>query len=253
MFNSSHEDYLSRTNLQRGLLLALVIACGYFIPNNYIVFPLHQVVLTRVDGWVALQPAWIWFYISYYLLLVWAYFYTTATLAQRIYFGAMSLAAGVGFVVFFFFPTMISRDLYPWTGAITLSSKMLEHIRGADYPVNCLPSMHICMSFIAASCISLVAARTGRILVWLWFFGIAYSTMATKQHYFVDVVAGFCLGITSVALFLRHFGVLPDVLAWLASADHGRFQLRVNGARRAWVPRAPSRFREALAKLRRRG
>lgn len=204
------ERHLSLSNLGRGLVLAAIVAFGYFIPNLFVIFPTHSVVLTRFDHWVTLQPAWIWIYISYYPLLISAYFITTGLPAQRVYFGAMALAATVGFAVFLFFPTTIPRELYPWTGAMDASAAMLAAIRGADVPVNCLPSMHVCMSFIAATCITLASGRVGRLLVWTWFMVICYSTMATKQHYFVDLVAGFALGLTCAAIFLRRYGLLPQ-------------------------------------------
>ncbi len=203
------EGFFAISNLGRGLLLAAIIALGYFIPNNFILFPTHSVVQLPIDHWITLQPAWIWFYISYYPLLIAAYFATTGLRVQRVYFGAMSLSAIVGFIVFLFFPTMILRELYPWHGDVSWSSMMLAHIRGADVPVNCLPSMHVCMSFIAVSVISFVVRRVGRILIWMWFLAICYSTMATKQHYFVDFIAGFALGLTSVAIFLRRYDLLP--------------------------------------------
>jgi membrane-associated phospholipid phosphatase len=243
------ESYLSKSNLSRGLLLAVIVALGYFIPDNFIVFPTHSVVLTRLDQWVELQPAWVWFYISYYPLLIAGYFMTTGHASQRVYFGAMSLASLVGFIVFFFFPTMVSRDLYPWTGANDVSAQMLTYIRGADVPVNCLPSMHVCMSFIAAACISMVSGRVGRVLLWAWFLAICYSTMATKQHYFVDLVAGFALGLTTVALFMKRYDVLPH---WsdFVSQPGGPFQFSTLPRPSARRPRM-ARFHRAFSKLRR--
>jgi membrane-associated phospholipid phosphatase len=217
------EGFFAISNLSRGLVLAAIMVLGYFIPNLFVVFPTHSVVLTRFDHWVELQPAWIWFYISYYPLLILAYFITTGLPAQRVYFGAIALSAVVGFFVFLFFPTVISRDLYPWHGANDWSTQMLAHIRAADVPVNCLPSMHVCMSFIAVSCISLVCGRVGRLLLWAWFLAICYSTMATKQHYFVDLVAGFALGLTCTAIFLRRHHLLPH---WSELLSHsGPFKM----------------------------
>ena len=63
-------DYFSYWNVTRGIFLAVVIVLGYFIPNLFILFPLHAVILTRVDHWVHVSPSWIWIYISYYPLLI---------------------------------------------------------------------------------------------------------------------------------------------------------------------------------------
>jgi hypothetical protein len=40
---------------------------------------------------------------------------------------------------------------------------------------------------------------------WLWCLGILYSTVATLQHVFLDVVAGAALGAVVAVLFLRSF------------------------------------------------
>ncbi len=211
----------SKSNLIRGAILALIIVIGYVAPNQFVVFPPHCVVLTRLDGWVRLAPVWVWFYISYYPLLIGAYFYTTGTSAQKVYFGAMTLSAAVSFFVFVFFPTSIPRELYPWLGGADFSSRMLAIIRGADNSVNCLPSMHVCMSFIAASAFTLVCGRWGRFIAWTLFLAICYSTMATKQHYFVDLVAGFSLGLTSVAIYLKKYDLIPGFVHDLSEGSSG--------------------------------
>jgi membrane-associated phospholipid phosphatase len=204
------ESLSSKSNWIRAISVAGLVACGYFFPNHVVLFPTHPVALTVVDQWIPLSPVWIWFYISYYAILMAAYFVNTGSSVQRFYVDAILVAAATGFLIFIFFPTSISRDLYPWLGPSDYSSGMLAKIRGADNSVNCLPSMHICMGFIAAYALALAYGRVGRVLVWLWFLAICYSTMATKQHYFVDVVSGFALGVTCVGIFLKRYGLLPD-------------------------------------------
>jgi membrane-associated phospholipid phosphatase len=44
-----------------------------------------------------------------------------------------------------------------------------------------------------------------RSLSWLWCLGILYSTLATKQHVAVDMVAGIALGAVWAGLYLRFF------------------------------------------------
>lgn len=188
--------------------MALVLI-GYIVPNQFVLFQTHPVVLTRFDHWVALAPIWIWFYIAYYPLLIGAYFYTTGTAAQKAYVGAMTLATGVSCLVFVLFPTSIPRELYPLAPGTDLSTLMLAIIRGADESINCLPSMHVCMSFLAASAFTLVCGRWGRFIVWTLFLAICYSTMATKQHYFVDLVAGLALGLTCMAILMKRYELLP--------------------------------------------
>ena len=121
-------------------------------------------------------------------------------------------------------------------------------------PVNCLPSMHVCMSFVAAACLSLVYGRVGRALVWAWFVAICYSTMATKQHYFVDLIAGFALGVTSVAIYMKRYNLLPDFSDLLSSGGSGTpFGMSTDrGSSRPMPARARMRLRAVVSKLRKR-
>jgi membrane-associated phospholipid phosphatase len=104
----------------------------------------------------------------------------------------MALSAFVSGIIFIFFPTHIGRDSYPIDFHHSLTIFALDRIRYFDRAVNCLPSMHVCMSCLA----SVSYSSQGRRAVWasgLWTVLIIYSTMATKQHYFLDVVTGLTL------------------------------------------------------------
>jgi membrane-associated phospholipid phosphatase len=206
------ESIYSVSNFARGAALAALILVAYELPNKFVFFPTHSVVMTRFDVWVALAPIWVWFYVAYYPLLIAAHFYTTGTPVQAVYFRAMTLATVVSFFVFVLFPTTIPRELYPWIGEVDFSSQLLALIRGSDNSINCAPSMHVCMSFIAASAFTLACGRWGRFIVWTLFLAICYSTMATKQHYFVDLVGGFSLGLMSVTISFKKAGLLPNLV-----------------------------------------
>ncbi len=196
------------TNLVRGAFLLLVVAACYFIPDHVVLFRTHAVPLTFIDRWVELDPKWIWFYVSYYPLLIVAFFLTTGHAAQKVYYESMILSALVGLFVFWLFPTEVPRDIYAWHGTFDRSADLLEYIRRADRNVNCAPSMHVGMSFLAAAAISLVTKWRGRTVVWALFLAICFSTMAVKQHYFVDLVAGLGLGLVTFAIMLRRHGLL---------------------------------------------
>jgi len=74
-------------------------------------------------------------------------------------------------------------------------------VQGSDPPWNCLPSTHCAVAMLAALAILESDRRLG---VWAvaTAVGIGVSTMYTKQHYLVDVLAGFTLaGLTWWALW----------------------------------------------------
>jgi membrane-associated phospholipid phosphatase len=71
-----------------------------------------------------------------------------------------------------------------------------------DPPYNCLPSLHVAHSFVSAlACLRVhwvvgIVATVGASLVGL-------STLFTKQHYVLDVLAGVLLAVVAYAIFLR--------------------------------------------------
>ena len=74
-----------------------------------------------------------------------------------------------------------------------------DMLKGADAAANACPSMHVAVAIFSAFWLNHLLRDIGappilRALNWLWFIAIAYSTMAIKQHVFIDVVAGLALG-----------------------------------------------------------
>jgi len=179
-----------------GSVVLLLTAGSYGLTNH---LPLSPTVLElgKIDRLLPVLPWTAWIYASYPLLFVAVFFkercpdtlsrYMLATLA-------VNFASNLIFVTF---PTAIDRSAFVFPGANAgASAALLAWIQSWDQPVNCLPSLHVCTSFLSA----LVLWRRDR--TWfppalLWALAIAISTMTTKQHLFIDVVTGVglaCLG-----------------------------------------------------------
>jgi membrane-associated phospholipid phosphatase len=180
-----------------GLILLAWVAVSYILPNRFSFYSPYEVPLTKVDRWIPFDPSWTWIYLSYYAFIIFAYFFAKTVVDRRRYIEAMALSAFVSCFIFIFFPTHIGRDPYPLDVHHSLTFWALDRIRFFDKAVNCLPSMHVCMSSIAA----IAYGSQGLKAAWssgLWTVLIIYSTMATKQHYFLDVVMGLVLAAGSV-------------------------------------------------------
>jgi len=81
-------------------------------------------------------------------------------------------------------------------------------LQGVDAAGNACPSMHVAVAIFTAMRVEHVLreSRTPvpwRVLNWLWFAAIAYSTLAVKQHVVLDVVAGALLGMAFAFPSLR--------------------------------------------------
>jgi membrane-associated phospholipid phosphatase len=83
---------------------------------------------------------------------------------------------------------------------------------GADPPYNCFPSLHVAHSFVSAlTCHRLHRGVGAATLAAAALVGL--STLYTKQHYLLDVVAGVALAFAAHALFLRRYprGRVPEL------------------------------------------
>jgi membrane-associated phospholipid phosphatase len=83
----------------------------------------------------------------------------------------------------------------------------LRALYSADPPHNCFPSLHVAHSFVSALACSRVHRRLG-IVAMISATLVAFSTLFTKQHYVLDVVAGVFLAFVAYGIFLRPFS--PD-------------------------------------------
>lgn len=113
----------------------------------------------------------------------------------------------------------------------------LRALYSSDPPINCFPSLHVAHSFVSAFACYRVHRRLGAIAgICASFVGL--STLLTKQHYVVDVVAGIALAALAYGVFLRK-PVSPGLvefdrraapsLAWCVAAT------AVIGVAAAWI------------------
>jgi len=80
----------------------------------------------------------------------------------------------------------------------------LRFLYEADPPYNCFPSLHVAHSFVSALTCYAVHRRVGMIATGAAAL-VALSTLFTKQHYVVDVLAGVCLALVAWGVFLRGY------------------------------------------------
>jgi membrane-associated phospholipid phosphatase len=78
----------------------------------------------------------------------------------------------------------------------------LQCLYSADPPYNCFPSLHVAHSVLSALVCYRVHRRVGVLAIGCASL-IALSTLFTKQHYVLDVVAGAFMGCVAHAIFFR--------------------------------------------------
>lgn len=176
------------------ILLIVWQLLTYMLPNKIILFEPRPVPLSMVDDMIPLTSWWIWFYVSYYVFIFGTFLFVKFEKTKKILYLTYTSSALFSCFYFFLLPTSIDRELYPIGEINGLSDWALNFIRSTDTSVNCLPSMHIALSLSATLCISSENRLKG-LLAFVWFCLISYSTMATKQHYFYDFIAGVVLAV----------------------------------------------------------
>jgi membrane-associated phospholipid phosphatase len=186
---------LWRLKLALTVLVPPVFLLFYLTIQRLDWFPSRTLALTWIDEAAGFSPHWIWVYVSQYVIIpVPPLMAVTRQQLWRLIAGVTWVSLP-SFAVFLFFPVLAPRPPAPSPGE---SNFMYDWITAVDTPGNAFPSLHVGLSSLVAFYAHRIigrefgSARPALLTIfWLWTAAIAWSTMATKQHYFADVVGGF--------------------------------------------------------------
>ncbi len=161
---------------------------------------LHQPALALDRAWPVL-PLWTLVYGSLYFAVFLPMVVVRHEEHLRRTLWALVMVWVVGSIGWLFYPTVLPR---PASAAIGegFGAWTLRIAYGMDAPYNCFPSLHVAQPFLAAFTGGLVSRRLGRFAIG-WASLVALSTLFTKQHYVVDVIAGIILAGAAYLVCLR--------------------------------------------------
>jgi membrane-associated phospholipid phosphatase len=199
------------------LLVLLLLFLAYFLLNS-LREPIHSLE-TTVDDRIPLLPAFVFPYLSLYVLLIvslWR-FLKAETRIFTIAALAISLDLVISYLVFLFYQTQVER---PVILGSDVSSSILRTVYSHDKPFNAFPSLHTSLSALLALLWGRVGSRTQPAIT-LWAVLIIASTLFTKQHYIADVFGGVAVALISYFVAAR-FGTFA------AGRVAGRFPFRRN-------------------------
>jgi len=183
------------------VVLILLVPLYLFIPQ-FAARRTPNVPALSLDYRIPLQPAWVLVYGSLYLFLILlpVFVVRQEEHIRRTVFAYLTVWIAA-YVCFFFYPTGAPRpdDTVIGEGFLVWG---LRFLYSSDPPYNCFPSLHVAHSFVSALSSYRVHRGLG-IGASICAFVVGLSTLFTRQHYILDVVAGIFLAYVAYAIFLR--------------------------------------------------
>ncbi len=161
----------------------------------------QHVPAIAIDGAIPLVPAWSLIYGALYAFLIALPVFVVREEEHLLRTVRAYLSVWiVAYICFLAYPTVAPRpEEVTETGFGAWGLRLLY---GMDPPHNCFPSLHVAHSFVSAlTCFRVhrgvgIAAIISASLVGL-------STLFTKQHYVLDVIAGVLMAVVAYAIFVR--------------------------------------------------
>lgn len=155
---------------------------------------------TPIDDTIPIMTIFVFFYLSYFIFLAFTLVYFVKNAGSKITnqtLLSIIISCLVAYTFFLFFQNKVERPGLP----------VIEDVFDQTYlwlnanvpPYNGFPSLHVAISTICL--MAYVQIKSG-LKNWmaLWVVLIVLSTLYTKQHYFLDVLAGLILGPASFYL-----------------------------------------------------
>lgn len=177
-------------------LVPLYIAIAHLVTRR----PLHAPELS-LDRAFPVVPAWALVYGALYLFLIVLPVFVVRQdeLLRHTVFAYLSVWIAA-YAVFLAYPTVAPRPTEVMGDGFAVWG--LRFLYEADPPLNCFPSLHVAHSFVSALACLRVHRGVGALALGCASV-VGLSTLFTKQHYVLDVLAGMLLAAVAYAIFLR--------------------------------------------------
>jgi len=169
----------------------------YFTLQRIVFFVPHQFDLSRIDLAIPFDARWTIVYQSLYLFLPLPWLASSNDQLRR-YARGFFITTLISFAFFLFFPVEGPRP------DIMTSDPLYRLLLVYDRNLNAFPSLHAALAvYTFLFALRILPARFVSIGA-VWIALVLYATMATKQHYAIDVVAGVVVAIAADFLAWRY-------------------------------------------------
>lgn len=161
----------------------------------------QHVPAVGIDGTIPLVPVWSLIYgaLYFFLIALPVFVVREEEHLRRTVLAFLSVWI-TAYICFLAWPTVAPRpDEVAGAGFGAWGLRLLYDL---DPPYNCFPSLHVAHSFVSALTSSRVHRGVGIAAIGSASL-VALSTLFTKQHYVLDVVAGALMALAAYAIFVR--------------------------------------------------
>ena len=174
------------------LLLSITLPLYFFILyfglERVVFFVPHQFELSRVDEAIRFDPRWTFVYQSLYVLLPMPWLASSRDQLRR-YAHGFFIITTISFVFFFAFQVEGPRP------DEMASDPFYQLLMRYDRNLNAFPSLHAALAVYTLLFLRRFVTRVEFVALAIWVVLMLYATVATKQHYAVDVVAGIVVAL----------------------------------------------------------
>ena len=205
--------------LKQKVLILILLAAWGGLPYQLIQKIDFSKVITvppiRIDYLIPVNFDSVWVYHSWIFLPIAVGFIIDRWELLKRFAWSMFAVNAVSFIIFLCVPTAVPRPtdladaplLYLWTIQM-------------DEPTNACPSLHASVTVLSTIFAVILLGRFRWAWGWrgltvVWAVGILWSTLATRQHVFIDIAAGGLLGILVACIALKP----RNEDAWLRSGS----------------------------------
>ena len=174
---------------------------GYAFLSRHTFFPVHSLPVMWLDAAVKFQPVWGWIYLTEFGVTGTVPWLIVSTPELRRYVIGLLFLSLTSFLIFLVFPVASPRPpVLPVEGPVAMIVRL-------DGTYNAFPSLHAgFLVYTLALGLRLFGRRLHPLVVagiGIWTALILYATLATKQHYVLDLLAGGMIGFVAHGLAWR--------------------------------------------------
>jgi len=174
----------------------------YMLPNHISFFSANYLKLFNFEQKIPLITWTIWVYMSDYIYIILAFsILKNRTNINRMFYSFIVFCF-LSSIVFYLYPTTYPRPLLVYEN--NLNGFLFSFLHSIDTPSNCMPSLHVGMSYLLSFAF-LYEQKRMFLFFFIWATLISISTLTTKQHYFLDIIGGIVFSLISLFIVNKFF------------------------------------------------